>query len=241
MASDTEGPHEARSNAAKRLEGLYGTVIAIGIGIAVTATVTTVNDRLVVAWAHVPLVGALLVTLVPFYHGALLHLDAKYSRSAETNGDRGDGRDETRPTNKDTGVLLVDFAFLFLEAVVIVALATSVADVRSFVAGLTVLLAMDVLWAIVAWHLADEHAGLLSWMVINLTTVTILGLGLIAGIWVDYPDHTLTVSVVLLAFLRSAVDYNRNWEFYGGSDENRAKAKNRGGDGNAVATDAGAA
>jgi hypothetical protein len=198
----------ARRRAAKHLEGLYGMVIAVGLGIAVVNTLPSVHDRLEIAWDHVPLVAALLVTLVPFYQGALLHLDAKYER----------------PTGRrhPTFLLLLDFIGLFFEAVVIVALAVSVGDVHSFVIGVTVLLVVDVVWATLAWRLGGEAGKLRSWIRINLTVLAVLGLGLLSSIWVDYADESWTAAIVLVAFLRSGVDYWLNWDFYGGQDATAA-------------------
>jgi hypothetical protein len=177
-------------------------VIAVGLGIAVVNTLPSVQDRLEIAWDHVPLLAALLVTLVPFYHGALLHLDAMYERPS--------GR------RHPTFLLLLDFVGLFVEAVVIVALAVSVGDVHSFAIGLTVLLAVDVVWATLAWRLGGETEKLRSWIQINLTTLAGLGLGILSSIWVDYADQSWTVAIVLVTFLRSSVDYWLNWDFYGG-------------------------
>jgi hypothetical protein len=54
-------------------------------------------------------------------------------------------------------VLLGDFVGLFLEAMLIVALAVSVGDIRSFAICVFVLLAVDVVRATVAWELDVEH------------------------------------------------------------------------------------
>src|ERR687896_593568 len=98
----------ARRRAAKHLEGLYGMVIAVGLGVAVVDTLGPPSARRAVAWGEGPLLWGLLVILVPFYQGALLHLDSKY--------------DQDKGRRHPTFVLLVDFVGLFLEAVVIVAL-----------------------------------------------------------------------------------------------------------------------
>ena len=202
---EVTGSVEARGRAAKHLEDLYGTVIAVGLGIAVSRTLSSDNEHLAIAWDHVPLLAALLMLLVPFYQGALLHLDAKYARLSDRR-------------RNPTLVLLVDFVGLFLEAVVVVALAASVGDVRSFTIGVLVLLAVDVAWATVAWLLDNEREQLSHWIQINLITLPVLGLGLLSRTWVDYSDEWLTAAVVSIAGARSAVDYWVNWGFYGGQD-----------------------
>lgn len=195
---------EARRRAAKHLEGLYGTVIAVGLGIAVVSTLRSVDDRLAIAWDHMPLLAALLVILVPFYQGALLHLDTKYDRDSNRR--------------HPTLVLLVDFVGLFLEAVVVVALAASVGDVLSFLIGVSVLLAVDVAWATLAWLLDGERGQLRSWIQINLATFAVVVLCLLAQIRVDFSNGFLTAAVVLVVVVRSGADYWLNWDFYGGLD-----------------------
>src|SRR5262245_58873343 len=108
------GAREARRRAAKHLEGLYGMVVAVGLGIAVSNAVQTSRDAVDVRWDHVPLIAALVVLVVPFYQGALLHLDDKYERDSRKR--------------HPTVVLLVDFCGLFVEAVLIVVLASAVGD-----------------------------------------------------------------------------------------------------------------
>ena len=61
--------------------------------------------------------AALLVTLIPFYHGALRHLDEQYA---------GAGARQAR------GFVLVDFLVLFLESCVFLALAVSIARPEVF-------------------------------------------------------------------------------------------------------------
>jgi hypothetical protein len=209
--SDARG---ARQRAVKHLETLYAAVVAVGLGVAVNGTVTVTGDHLDVKWDHVPLVAALLFTLVPFFQGALLHLDNKYRRD-----DVG---------SHPTLVPLVDFAFLFLEAVVIVALAASVADVRSFLVAAAALLALDVIWASVSFRLArtipspDQRAGcgsdeeLGEWIRINRITLGVFALGFLGHFWVTYPGWMLTTIAAVGALVRSAVDYRLNHEFYAG-------------------------
>jgi hypothetical protein len=194
--------------------------MAVGLGVAVSNTITVDHDHLKVQWDHVPLVVALLVTLVPFYQGAMLHLDGKYLR------------DEVG--SHATLVPLVDFAFLFLEAVLVVALAASVADVRPFLVAGAALLAIDVVWAIVAFRLVRRAAApderqdnasnkapdgeLHEWIVINAVSLVIFGIGCLGQLWIDYPTWVLTTVAVAAAIIRSTVDYRKNAPFYAGEE-----------------------
>ena len=207
MAATAEQARERRGRAVGHLEGLYGVVIAAGLGIAVTNTVSPAEDRLHVAWDHVPLLVAFLVVVVPFYHGALLHLDNKYRLDA--------GR------HHQTSALLVDFIGLFLEAVVIVAFASSVGRVRSFVISLVVLLVIDVAWAALAWapdrcRAKKRGDGLLSWVQVNAATICVLCVVAVALAQFRASDGVLTAAVLVIVSMRSAADYALNWGFYGG-------------------------
>src|SRR4051794_32585208 len=95
----------AQRRVVARLEDLYGMVIAVGLGLAVEDMLRSRDGSLNVAWNHAWLLAALLVTLVPFYQGALLHLDKKYEREQDAHS---------------TEVLLLDFIGLFLEALLFV-------------------------------------------------------------------------------------------------------------------------
>src|SRR4051812_39846774 len=82
----------------EHLESLYTVVAAVSVSIVGERVTGSINGQ---TWARiVPLVLAFLVTLVPFYHGTLRHLDDTYRSSTGPMPGRR---------------LLWDYGFLFVE------------------------------------------------------------------------------------------------------------------------------
>ncbi len=78
-----------------------------------------------------------VVTLIPFYHGAFRHMDDIYIFPEAPR---------KRPGPR---VLLVDYLLLMFEAGLLVWLATSISNLVIFTQGFVFLMAVDVLWAAV--------------------------------------------------------------------------------------------
>jgi hypothetical protein len=85
-----------------------------------------------IAWARLPVLAAFLATIIPFYHGAMRHLDYTYVER--------DAR-EVRE-----GSLLVDFIFLFVQACLFFVFAQTLGNTHAAALALLVVLAMDLLW-----------------------------------------------------------------------------------------------
>src|SRR5690348_8969697 len=113
------------------LQELYGVVVAIALGLAAGRLIPSAGRA--IDFHHWFLGLALLVTLIPFYHGALRHLDEQYAQ----------GSTPGRPYS-----VLIDFALLFLESCAFLALAVSVDRPHIFAKAFLALLALDVLWAV---------------------------------------------------------------------------------------------
>src|SRR5437868_5475689 len=99
---------EARQRTVGHLQQLY-TVVA---GVALTLAITKLLDERAekpVRLEVIPYFVAYLFTLVPFYHGALRHLDVTYFE---------DNRARPKP-----GALMFDWALLFLESCLLLGLA----------------------------------------------------------------------------------------------------------------------
>ena len=67
-----------QDNSVKNLEHLYTTVVAVALSLAIYQLIDTtggkIQFRLELVWCFL----TFLVTLIPFYHGALRHLDITY-------------------------------------------------------------------------------------------------------------------------------------------------------------------
>jgi hypothetical protein len=196
------GQRESQRRSVEHLQELYSVVVAIALSLAV--------DRLLPVSAleararGVALTIALLVTLVPFYHGALRHLDEQY-------GHRTDGAAHQFS-------VLVDFVVLFLESFVFLALAVSIARPAAFAGFFVALLALDVAWAYLTtrYLVAEpEQPAQQTWLVLNLACASVLLVVLVVLYGDAWQSPTVLASVVCVtAILRTAFDYGLSWRFY---------------------------
>src|SRR5436190_2038096 len=100
MAEPRATQRESQRRAVEHLQELYSVVVAIALSLAIERTIAAPTSR---ARAHeVVLVVALVVTLIPFYHGALRHLDEQY------------GGEDRRAAHQFS--VLIDFLLLFVES-----------------------------------------------------------------------------------------------------------------------------
>ena len=181
-------------NSIQNLQTLYTLVVGLGLGYAVLEIVDVKLTPIPLNMSLVPFFLAYMVTLVPFYHGALRHLDATYIEQ--------EGR-EVR-----SGALMVDFLLLFIEGCLFIALAALLSDARFFSWGLVALLSVDVVWgfgAHIAFTPSKAEKKETAWAVINLVTVIVLvGVLVFAEEAIEESariERTLSVIVPLLALL----------------------------------------
>jgi hypothetical protein len=163
----------------------------------------------------VPYFAAYLITLVPFYHGALRHLDITYF-------------EDTRAKTK-RGALMFDWGLLFLESCLLLGLAVLLPRPEPFSFALCGLLAFDCVWAFIA-ALAfspetKEQRTEWKWALINFVIFCLLILTLL---YIDSLDANLKpvdrfrwAGVLLLATARTVWDYAWCWTYYypSGADE----------------------
>ena len=198
---------QAQENSVKHLEGLYSIVVGIGLSIAIYNLVNTTGGNVSLKIELLPFFGAFLVTLIPFYHGALRHLDITYIEQGGKHVHRF--------------ALLVDFLALFIESCLLLALAFLIVKPSSFSWGLVVLLGFDTLWAIIA-HLGfsqdSPKAKLkpeLRWGVINfITTIILISYLVFLLPEKSTGDLRLLIGVPCISLLRSIIDYASCWDTY---------------------------
>jgi hypothetical protein len=203
MPSDLqEAQRDSQRRSVEHLEELYSVVVAIALSLAVdrlfTATGAGARGRAIV------LAIALLVTLIPFYHGALRHLDELYGH--------GSGR------AAHSFSVLVDFLLLFLESCVFLALAVSITKPATFAWLLLSLLWLDVVWAYLTTRFLvtpSEDATPKTWLKVNLIFGSMLFAILIVLFSADWASaKALSYAVLVVAVTRTASDYRFSWEFY---------------------------
>ena len=144
------------------------------------------------------LFAVLVLTIVPFYHGANRHLDETYL--FHTDG-------ETR------GSILLDFVVLFAEGVLFVMMAMSVLAPSTFFNLLLVLLGTDIIWAVITMLLQRTVKSLLKWSLTNFLALLLLFVTFHTPI---LPDDQRVLVLMWIAVGRTAADYGLNWQFYMG-------------------------
>lgn len=202
MALGLDDGVEGQAPSIEHLQELYTVVAAVSVALAGEKFTAAAQSG---KWVHqIPLILAFLVTLVPFFHGTLLHLDKTYMLGSHIS--------------VHYGRLLSDFCFLFAEACVLVLLAISVTHVFGFTSCLAVLLALDLTWARVtsrrAWNY--PHDGTVDdWFHINLRAMPLVVLLAVLAMFNIAPD-VLAWLVLVIAAARTVWDYARNEPFYRG-------------------------
>lgn len=198
---------EAQANSVKNLESLYSVVVGLALSLGVFNLIDMTRGAIPLKLELVPFFLAFLVTLVPFYHGALRHLDVTYVEH---------GGKQVR-----TGALLADFSILFIQSCLLLALAVLLPTPQFFAWGFAILLGVDTVWAFAA-HLAFSQEvkpkAEVRWAMINLITTGILLVSFVViGL---YPptagpaEHRLTVSLLTVSVVRTVLDYTLCWDFY---------------------------
>lgn len=181
------------------LQQIYAVVIALAIAQAIQSLLkdpvrgTFLEPSQILV--GLPAFVAFLVTLAPFWHGMNRHLDRCYleKKSAVVQG-----------------ALLLDFITFFLEAGLLFAAGWSLrSGIYSFIA-LGALLVVDMLWGFVSHqiHFPGQKSHVRKWSAINLVAIVI------AILLVAYPFNPKTIVLMVIAIMRSIVDYWFCWDFY---------------------------
>jgi hypothetical protein len=184
------------------LQRLYTIVIGLAVTEALRGFLSPPALPVEPWWANWRPLAVLLLTVVPFYHGANGHLDQTYLYGFE--GQRREKR----------YALLIDFAVLFLEGILFFALALSLSDFGRFVKEFQALLLLDVIWAVIViltGPSSKDAAHAMKWAGLNLAAV-------VAVTFVQ--DTAILVAgsrpkwVLGIALLRTVADYGLCWNFY---------------------------
>jgi len=198
-----------RENSVKNLQTLYSIVIGLGLVQSIQTVVVDPVGKFDIAL--IPYFLSYLFLLVPFYHGALRHLDRTYV--------------EAPSKRVRSGALMADFLLLFIEAVVFLTLSMLLNRNQQFAWLLVALLLLDSLWGFLA-HLAfsDNNretspgkgwAPEGKWAAINVITATIVVLFIIFSPRQPLgPFESFGIGLSCICFLRTVCDYMLTWDFY---------------------------
>ena len=198
---------EARSNSVKQLCDLYRVVIAIAVGVAFTKIIDVSSTPVPIKVGNLPTFVAILITIIPFFHGAVRHLFATYVE------DGGSSRIKN-------WAILVDYYILFLNGGFFVALAWTIGSTKDFLWVFTGVLALDSIWGLLAYlgfAGSNSQKAEMKWAVINFFAVAVLVVLLIAWdalIANGLTDSRMAQLIAVIAVIRSAIDYFTSIEFY---------------------------
>lgn len=185
---------------ARHLQSLYVVGAGLGVAFALEGMIRGVGSDPSMEWDTVPVVVAFLVTLIPFFHGAMLYMDTEIRGRAT--------------------VVMVDFLALFSQTVLFFVMAEFVREPTSFVIAWIVLLAVGVAW--VLWLMSPmprdskrQDAEPIfreyrSWAIINfICSLVLLAVYFLvpSGDGRIGPDLRLGLILMVIAIVRTAADY----------------------------------
>lgn len=193
-------------NSIKGLINLYTVVIGAALSIAVTGIIDPTKGLVAATPTSIALFIAFVVTLFPFVHGALRHLDDAYIENPN-------------PQIKK-GALVIDFALLFLHALTFLILALLLSKPNHFAWCLVALLAVDAIWGIFAHFAASSNisdAPEFKWTIIN-TVFVLVGASYLIYNDINLADlenpFKLAIPILSITIIRSLVDYILCRDFY---------------------------
>jgi hypothetical protein len=192
-----------RESSIKSLMRLYSTVAALGLTAAMYKMVNDRAEDVVVNWRFLPFLGAFLVTMIPFYHGAMLHLNHMCHNK-----------------NNREMVILINFIMLFAESCLLVGMAFLLPSHEKFAWALVTLLGVDVIWGILcACFNSQGKTGQPSesrWAVLNFFAGAVLLVFLVLqqACQCLFTELQLGILLFIWAFVRSGIDYIWCWELY---------------------------
>ena len=192
-----------QANSVRNLENLYSVVIGLGLSLGMYNLVDASQSPIPLKGKLLPFFGSYLVTLIPFYHGALRHLDARYIEGVDPNAI----------------ALLGDFFVLFLESCIFFALALLLSSPSYYTCALVALFIVDSVWGGVSRMLFSSARPESQWAFLNaiIAVVLVVLLALMHGLPPKIPDPTgadLAYAVLAISIGRTVVDYRMTWKFY---------------------------
>lgn len=142
--------------------------------------------------------GTFFITLVPFYHGASLHMLRTHRENS---------------ISRKRGEALIDFFALALEAVIFYAIAKSVGQPESFVLWFGALLLLDTSWVGFTYFKSQTDVGQAPkwWAVLNGAMLMALML-----LWTPLrlQDPQAYVLLFAISLVRTFLDYWKCYTYY---------------------------
>lgn len=199
-ASITVGVRDEIKRSVDALQRLYTIVIGLSLTEGAkrifdpNAAASSGGAAEVDAWLH--FLG-LVVTIVPFYHGANRHLDDAYIF------------DTSERTRK--AALIFDFFILFAEGTLFAMMGLSIYKAERFYNLMLALLLVDVIWAGASMLLKGISPPLLKWCLTNLAAIILVYVALNTQL---LPPDRRELLLVAFLVIRTVADYALSWKFY---------------------------
>ena len=202
--------NEARKRSVDNLQRLFTVVISL----ALTGALSNVfsgylknNGGFPTIIELLPVLG-LIITIIPFYHGANRYLDSTY-----VTGER---------TAKQWA-LIIDFVALFVEGLAFFIISMFISKQAIFYFSMGLLLIFDFIWIqITKWMASsatDYGAKYIAWATANFAA---------AGFLILFSCTNMVNSVsgmawltFIILFIRTAIDYITVWDFYYPPDKDK--------------------
>jgi hypothetical protein len=198
--------NKKKENSIRNLINLYTVVMGVALSLGITNVIDPLRGLHSVTITSFMLFSAFLVTLVPFYHGALRHLDDVYIENEN---------DHIRDL-----AFVLDFMLLLLHGIAFVILSLLIQVPNHFAWALIGLLLIDVIWGVFV-HFAsstkDNYIAEWKWSVINLIFILLSAWYLIGNdIFLEdiVEPHKLATPILIICLVRTLIDYAWAKEFY---------------------------
>jgi len=194
--------NRSRENSVNNLQRIYTVVISLAIAeslrrlFADFATSSVLPDLI-----SVIAVTSLLITIIPFYHGANRYLDARYVE-AKHHG--------------PSWSLMLDFVVIFVEGLIFFILSLLIHNRAFFFTLLSILFIIDTLWVGLASSQVDNDSdkkpSYLPWAILNFTAAIIIYLTIWSNLFRVETAGNYFLGIVVVT--RTIVDYISVWSFY---------------------------
>lgn len=195
-----------KANSVRSLSSLYTVVIGVALSLSVVTLIDSAEGLASLTIDSVALFSAFVVTLIPFYHGALRHLDDAYI--------------ETDATHIKNGALVIDVLLLIMHGIGFVLLALLLQKPFEFGWILISVLFIDVVWGGIAFFgfsasEGDPAEG--KWTLINIGFLVVTGCFIYVVQNVQELSNLsgfVSVGIFSACFIRTLVDYIWCSQFY---------------------------
>jgi hypothetical protein len=196
-----------RERSINNLQRIYTVVVSLSIAESLRRLLSNFGDQgISPSLTSTVAVISLLVTIVPFYHGANRYLDATY-----VTGER----------EAKSQALMLDFIAIFSEGLIFFILSLIIQNTRFFFSLLGILFVLDAIWVgitkLTSIGVSDQPPRYRSWAAINILAAVGIFVSMWSNLlnWEFWPTPLIqTLAVGGITILRTVYDYSSVWNFY---------------------------